>query len=95
MFDFKTQFQQLVDTYPLTDDMSRLDLAQKLEQSFFERLQTVLLSELSETDRNKLFSETSLWAEDFFGKLYTLHDDSDDIIEETFTTFKKEFLSKL
>lgn len=60
MFDFKTQFQQLIDTYPLTDDMVRMDLAQKLEHSFFERLQTVLLAELSETDRNKLFANTSL-----------------------------------
>lgn len=95
MFDFKTQFQELIDTYPLKDDSIRMDLAQKLEQSFFDRLQTVLLVELSEQERNELFSDTSLSIEDFFKKLYALHEDIDIIIEETFTTFKQEFLSNI
>lgn len=95
MIDLKSEIQQLVDTYPLQDGMTRLQLAEQLEKAFFDRLQTTLILSLSDEDKKELFTDEDLSPDKFFENLYSMVDDIDDIIEETFSEFKQEFLNEI
>lgn len=95
MFDYKSEFLALIDHYPLSDGMTRLQLAQQLEDTFVERLQVVLINTLSEQDRNELFSKTEISPDEFFRFIYSHISDVDILVKETFDTFTAEFLENL
>ena len=93
MFDHKSEFLNLVAAYPL-DDLNKITLAQKLEDAFVQRLQSILLTTLADENReawDELFASKSVTPEEFFNFIYNNIEDVDQLVEETFENFKKEF----
>jgi len=95
MFDYKSEFINLIDTIPLQDGATRLQLAQQLEDAFVQRLQATLLTALTTEQRESLLSQTDISSEEFFAQVYDMIDDVDELVDETFESFKAEFLDNI
>lgn len=95
MFDYKSEFINLVDTMPLQDGATRLQLAQQLEDAFVQRLQATLLTEITTEQRESLFANTNISSEEFFAQVYDMIDDVDELVAEIFESFKAEFLNNI
>lgn len=90
MFDLQHELNQLIDTYPLQDELTKLSLSQKLEEAFFARL-TVKILEQSDPQLQELLINEPMDPEQWFAHLYEQVDDIDPILIDTFNEIKKEF----
>ena len=97
MFNYKSEFIDLVDRFHITDGTTRLTKAQELEDAFVERLNARILEELSPSQRDEIIAlaEVQQPVEVIVQMMFAMVDDIDSFTDEVFEEFKTEFLTKV
>lgn len=97
MYDYKDEFMALVNLYDIKDDTLRLQMYTEIENSFTDRLQTKLLNELNDTQRESIFTKiNNNWdQQEIITEIFGMIQDVDTFVGEVFEEFTKEFRSNI